>query len=150
MARYVVMQKGDDASGAMFIRDGFSLPALIFPYLWLAFHRQWLAAITVVSAMVLGVVAAWYFKAPMIALGVDILVSLYVALEGAMLRVTNLERAGFSEAAHLEAANQEEAEIRYFGALPEAAAERPLTIAPAFGRAAVSSSSNAFAFPARG
>ena len=150
MARFVVMQKDDDGDGAMFIRDGFSFPALIFPYLWLAFHRQWLAAITVVAAMILGVAAAWYFNAPMIALGVDILVSLYVALEGAMLRVANLERAGFSEAAHLEAANQEEAEIRYFGALPEAAAEIAVSIAPVFGRDTGSPPSNAFAFPARG
>ena len=146
MARYVVMQKGDDAGGAMFIRDAFSLPALIIPHLWLAFHRQWLAAITVVSAMVLGVLVAWHFNAPLIALGADILVSLYVALEGAMLRVANLERAGFSETAHLEATNHEEAEIRYFGALPEAAVS-PI---PVFGRDAGSPSSNAFAFPARG
>ena len=146
MARYVVMQKGDDAGGAVFIRDGFSLPALIVPHLWLAFHRQWLAAITVVSAMVLGVLVAWYFNAQLMAFGFDILISLYVAFEGAMLRVANLERAGFSEAAHLEASNQEEAEIRYFGAMPEST----ISAARVFGRDAGSSSSNAFAFPARG
>jgi Protein of unknown function (DUF2628) len=146
MARYVVMQKEGDVSGAEFIRDGFSLPALIVPHLWLLFYRQWLAAIAVISVMVLGAMAAWQFNAPLLALGADVLISLYVALEGATLRIANLERDGFSEVAVVEAATREEAEIRYFGTLPDSALTFTPPVSNVFGR----SSHNAFAFPERG
>jgi hypothetical protein len=146
VARYVVMQKEGDAAGAMFIRDGFALPALIVPHLWLAFHRQWLAAIAVVSAMVLAALAAWQWGAPLIAVGADILISLYVALEGATLRIANLERDGFSEAAVVEAATHEEAEIRYFGTLAKSTSGYTPPVSSVFGRP----SNNAFAFPQRG
>lgn len=154
MARFVVMQKGADVSGAVFVRDSFSLPALIVPFVWLAFHRQWLAAIAVVSANVLAAMASWRFEAPLLMLGADLLIALYVALEGATLRIATLERAGFAETAVVEANDGQEAEIRYFGALPQQAlgaqtadpATSSLKPAPA-DRAAFS---NAFAFPARG
>ena len=151
MARYVVMQKGADHAGAEFIRDGFSLPALIVPHVWLLFHRQWVAAATVIGVMVLGALAAWQFKAPLLMLAADLPISVYVALEGATLRIANLANSGWHEAAVVEADNLEEAEIRFFGALPEVSApevfasETPLiATAPKF------TGSNAFAFPARG
>ena len=148
MARYVVMQKEVDVSGAQFIRDGFSVPALIVPHLWLLFHRQWLAATAVISVLALGMLAAWHWQAPSFALGADALISIYVALEGATLRIANLERAGWHEAAVVEADNAEEAEIRYFGALPEKteAALPQMMSTGSFGRP----SSNDFAFPQRG
>lgn len=143
MARYVAMQKNEDAAGAIFVRDAFSLPALIVPHLWLLFYRQWLAAAAVVSVMVLGALAAWQWSAPLFAASADLFISLYIALEGATLRIANLERDGFSEIAVVEAATREEAEIRYFGALPESALTFAPTSSSTFGR------SNAFAFPAR-
>jgi Protein of unknown function (DUF2628) len=146
MARFVVMQKGDDATGAKFVRDSFSLPALIVPHLWLLFHRQWLAAAAVIGVMVLAVLAAWQLGAPLLLLGADILISLYVALEGATLRIANLQRDGFSEAAIIEAATGEEAEIRYFGTLPESTFDYVPPVSSVFGRP----SNNAFAFPQRG
>ena len=145
MARYVVMQNGTDSSSADFIRDAFSLPALIVPHLWLLFHRQWLAAAVVIGIMVLGALAAWQFNAPLLALGADILVSIYVALEGASLRIANLERAGWNQAAVVEAENIEEAEIRFFGALPEV----PFAPLPVIATAPNLAGSNAFAFPAK-
>lgn len=143
MARYVVMQNGGNFENAEFIRDGFSLPALIVPHLWLAFHRQWLAVIAVVSVMVLGALAAWQWSAPLLALGADLFISLYVAFEGATLRIANLERDGWQEVAVLEAGTAEEAEIRYFGALPDKGSFTPASLTNTFGR------TNAFAFPER-
>jgi hypothetical protein len=143
MARYVVMQKSEDVGGAEFIRDSFSLPALIVPHFWLLFHRQWLAAAAVIGAMVLAALAAWQLGAPVLVLGADILISLYVALEGATLRIANLERDGFHEAAIVEAATREEAEIRYFGTVPDQALTFTPPASSSFGR------SNAFAFPAK-
>lgn len=146
MARYVVMQKEGDVSGAEFIRDGFSLPALIVPHLWLLFYRQWLAAIAVISLMVLAALAAWQFQMPLIVLAADLPISIYVALEGASLRIGNLERDGFHEAAVIEAGTVEEAEIRYFGALQGSTLVDRSPVSNGSGR----QSSNAFAFPARG
>ena len=145
MARYVVMQNGDDSASAEFIRDKFSLPALIVPHLWLLFHRQWLAAAAVIGVMVLGALAAWQFNAPLLMLAADIPVSIYVALEGATLRIANLERAGWHEAAAVETDHFEEAEIRFFGALPPASASP----APIIATAPKFPGSNAFAFPAK-
>ncbi len=145
MARYVVMQKEGDAPAAQFIRDGFSLPALIVPYFWLLFYRQWLAAFAVISIMILGSLASWYLNAHLLALAADLPISIYIALEGATLRIANLERLGWHETAVVEAGNAEEAEIRYFGALPEAT----FNFAPALSGRSSGLSSNAFAFPAR-
>jgi Protein of unknown function (DUF2628) len=142
----VVMQKQDDVAGAEFIRDGFSLPALIVPHLWLAFHRQWLAAGAVIGVMVLGILAARNFGMPLLGFGADLLISIYVALEGSTLRIANLERDGFSEVAVVEAATHEEAEIRYFGTLPESTSDYTPPVSNVFGRR----SNNAFAFPQRG
>ena len=146
MARYVVMQNGADSAGAEFIRDGFSLPALIVPHLWLLFYRQWLAAAAVIGIMVLGALAAWQFNAPLLALAADLPISIYVALEGATLRIANLERSGWHDAAVVEADNFEEAEIRFFGALPEV----PVSQTPIIATAPKFTGLNAFAFPARG
>ena len=152
MARYVVMQQGADVTGAKFIRDMFSVPALVFPHVWLLFHRQWLAAIAVIGAMVICTLAGWYFDARLLAFGGDILISLYVALEGASLRIANLEQAGWSQAAIIEAASPEEAETRYFGAavMPETLPDLNFrkAINPALGISIAAT--NAFAFPARG
>lgn len=148
MARYVVMQNGQNSEDAVFIRDGFSFPALIVPQFWLLFHRQWLAAIAVIGLLVLGGLAAWHFNQPLLALAADLPVSIYVALEGASLRIANMERAGWREASVVEAENNEEAEIRFFGNLPETAAVTP--VAPPAVKTFAGPSSNAFAFPARG
>jgi Protein of unknown function (DUF2628) len=148
MARYVVMQNGNDSHGAEFIRDTFSLPALIVPHLWLLFHRQWLAAAAVTGIMVLGALAAWRLNAPLLMLAVDLPISIYVALEGACLRIFNLESKGWHEAGAVEADTLEEAEIRFFGALPQVPLAAEPIIAPALvlGRP----SNTAFAFPQRG
>jgi hypothetical protein len=154
MARFVVMQKGTDVSGAVFVRDSFSVPALIVPWLWLAFHRQWLAAVAVVSVHVLAAIGSWRFEAPLLMLGADLLTALYVALEGATLRIATLERAGFSEVAVVEANDGQEAEIRYFGTLPQqdsgAQTTEPATPSLRPASADRAAFSNAFAFPARG
>ncbi len=146
MARYVVMQKGNDSASAEFIRDKFSLLALIVPYLWLLFYRQWLAVAAVISVMVLGAFAARQFDAPLIMLAADLPISIYVALEGAALRIANLERVGWHEAAVVEADSFEEAEIRFFGGLPEI----QTSPSPVLATAPKSAGSNAFAFPVRG
>lgn len=154
MARFVVMQKGGDAAGAVFVRDSFSVPALIVPFFWLVFYRQWLAAMALVSANVLAAMASWRFEAPLLMLGTDLLTALYVALEGATLRIATLKQAGFAEAAVVEANDGQEAEIRYFGALAQQAsgAQMAEPAAPSLRPPSSDSAafSNAFAFPARG
>ncbi|MGL4405680.1 MAG: DUF2628 domain-containing protein [Notoacmeibacter sp.] len=145
MARYVIMQNGENTESAIFIRDGFSVPALIVPQFWLLFHRQWLAASAVIAVMVLGALAAWQFNQPLLALAADLPLSIYVALEGASLRIANLTREGWHEAKVVEADNAEEAEIRFYGALPQTAAHF-VSVAPTMN---TFGGTNAFAFPAK-
>ena len=145
MARYVVMQNGTDSAGAEFIREGFSVPALIAPHLWLLFYRQWLAAAGVIGVMVLGALAAWRYNAPLLALAADLPISVYIALEGASVRIANLERLGWRDAAVVEADGLEEAEIRFFGTFPQ----NTNTAAPVMAITPGAMPSNAFAFPAR-
>jgi hypothetical protein len=98
---------------AVFIRDGFSWPGLIVPPLWLLWHRLWLEAILVFLVMALfsglGEVAGFRVVGSLLGL----LVSLYIGLEGQAMRIAALRRRGWQDWGVVEAARQEEADIRY-------------------------------------
>lgn len=115
MARYVVFEPpaGNRDPLPVFVRDGFTLCALIAPPLWLAWHRLWVEAL-VCLAVLLGVnVLAANGSVGSAFAFLSTLVGFYVGLEGPVLRMAGLRRRGFSEMAAIEAANIEEAELRY-------------------------------------
>jgi len=144
MAIYVVMEPPgasgtEAATGAVFVRDAFSLLAFLLPPLWLVWHRLWIEAALAfaigVALTALGEVAGLGFAGSALSL----LVSLYVGLEGAALRQNALRRRGWQEWGVVEAANLDEAETRFFaGEEPPTAATvetGPATAAlPALGR----------------
>ncbi len=124
MASFVVMRppgdEGDDR--AQFVRDGFSFVAFVVPFVWLAWHRLWLEAALAFAASILvstlGQTTSWGLAlSPAVTL-----LGLYVALDGAALRIAALRRRGWTEAGVVEAANRDEAEIRWFA---EHAVSRP-------------------------
>ena len=124
MAAYVVMEPPGRPSEeardrASFIRDGFSLLAFLVPPLWLLWHRLWIeAALVFAASLGLGTLGeALGLGAAGAAL--SFLVSLYVGLEGAALRIAALTRRGWSDRGVVEADNREEAEIRYLTALDD-------------------------------
>ena len=122
MRSFVVMQPPEKARSGLaglpiVVRDGFSLAGLILGPLWLAWHRLWLAAIVALAVMVglnviglrLGVEgpASW----------VSMLVSLWIGLEGSALRLAGLRRRGFVDIGVVQAANRDEAELRFAAGL---------------------------------
>ena len=138
MAAYVVMEPPgrppeDARDRAAFIRDGFSVIAFLVPPLWLLWHRLWIEAALVFAASVglgaLGEIAGMGAAGA----GLSLLVSLYVGLEGAALRIAALTRRGWRDRGVVEAGSREEAEIRYLAAVDadsDGEAVRPASAAP--------------------
>lgn len=135
---YVVMQPpgNDGDERVVFVRDGFAVFALIVPFLWLAWHRLWIEAVVVFAlALLIGVLGQTTSWGAALAPAVS-LVSLYVALEAGALRIAGLERRGWKQAGVVDAANAEEAEIRWFAGEhePEAAPVPRQPLPPVLGR----------------
>lgn len=120
MAIFVVMEppgvsRNDAASGAVLVRDAFSILGFLLPPLWLLWHRLWIEAALAFAVSVgltaLGEIAGLSFAGAALSL----LVSVYVGLEGAALRINALRRRGWREWGVVEGSNLAEAEIRYAG-----------------------------------
>ncbi len=110
----------------LFVKDGFSWPALFFPVLWVLWHRMWL---TLVYYVVFVLVVAWIGR-----LGGDNIATVFAVLGGVLfaleannLRRLSLERRGWREVGGASGRNYDEAETRFFGdwaARPDAAPQR--------------------------
>lgn len=111
----------DRAARAVFVHDGFSWLAFLFPPLWLLAHRM------IVVLIVLGLAVAAIAGAADAALGEDnaalVIVPLLVwfGLEANGLRRWSLARRGYELTAVVEAARRIEAEARYFAEREEGA-----------------------------
>lgn len=99
----------------IFVRDGFSVKAVIFGGLWFLWHRMWLTffgyaivALALVAALASGMLH------PLGASMLQSLLAVTVGLQAAALRRHHVERAGFHEVAVVSAANRDDAELRYF------------------------------------
>lgn len=118
MATYVVMEppavRGRDvAEEACFVRDGFTFFAFLVPFVWFLWHRMWVEAVAaIVLMLVLGFLTAFE---PFVDTGtlVSLAVSVLIGLEANALRVAALERRGWRQWGVVEAANRDEAEMRY-------------------------------------
>ncbi len=129
MAQFVVLEPDAGAQSTektVFVRDGFYTLALVLPVLWLLLQRLWFEAFAVLGVTILlgfaGSMLGMSNAAPLITL----LFTLFVALEGSNWKIAKLKRQGFTEKAVIDAADLEEAEIRYFYGLEEAA--QPATL----------------------
>ena len=115
MASYVVMEPPSRSDGEVrFVRDGFSVVALILPFIWLLWHRMWIEALLVFALAIALSVGGELTGLQGVTMGLSLLVSVYVALEGASLRVAALRRQGWREAGVVDATNEDEAMLRYF------------------------------------
>lgn len=116
----------------VFVPDSWSWPALAFGPLWLAFHRQWLglAGYLMLFALITGVGLALGLH-PTAASALSLLLNAGLALEGHQIRRWRLERAGRPARAVVSARSLEDAEARYFSALPVRQPEAPRAAMPA-------------------
>jgi len=124
MAQFVVLEKegANSAENSVFVRDGFYTLALILPVVWLLSQRLWFEAIAALGVTILLGVAGSALDISNAVPLITLLFSLFVALEGANWKIAKLKRQGYVEKATIDASDLEEAEIRYFYGLKEAAA----------------------------
>lgn len=102
-----------DAERIRFVPERPSLLALIFPAIWLLWHRLWYAfAVYILIAAMAAVLSRWTGSTPVALLGS--LPGLYLFLEGRQLLRGRLERAGWRFAGVVEADSLQEADLRYF------------------------------------
>lgn len=100
------------------IRDGFSLVAYIFPWIWLASHQLWLHAI---AAFALQAIGGGLIELPGLApLGTALVlgVGILVGLEGQNFRIQDLIRKGWKEEGLVRAESLDVAEEIYFSTVP--------------------------------
>ncbi|MGE3305772.1 MAG: DUF2628 domain-containing protein [Rhizobiaceae bacterium] len=117
MASFVVMEPpasgGGKTADAKFVRDGFVVPALVIPVLWMLWHRMWLeAGLLFLAMMLLGLAGEQPGYATIAAIASFGLV-LFTGFEGANLRLASLRRKGWRDAAVIEAHSAGDAELRY-------------------------------------
>lgn len=109
-----------DPAALVFVKEGFSWPALIVPPLSLLWHRMWLVLLLWLVAVVgLSVVAG--LAGSDASSAVMLLFALWFALEANALRRWSLERRGYALRGVVEGRNREEAERRFFAEAGEEA-----------------------------
>jgi uncharacterized protein DUF2628 len=105
------------ADDAIFVKDGFAWPALVFTLLWALWHRMW-----IVAAFVFSVTAAVAAFASWLDLGdatvnlASLAVALILGFEGNDLRRWSLARQGYEELGLAPGRDLDEAELRFFAA----------------------------------
>ncbi|MEH0074212.1 DUF2628 domain-containing protein [Pannonibacter sp. Pt2] len=128
------------AQRAVFVRDGFSTPALVFTGIWMLVHRLWLPFLAYLTlSLVLELIAQNFIQsAPGV---VAFLTGVLIGLESGNLRRWSLERKGWIFAGVVTGQDREEAELRFFNAYRPAqrpvetpAAPQPQGFVPRFGR----------------
>ncbi|SKA32076.1 DUF2628 domain-containing protein [Consotaella salsifontis] len=128
MTRYIVFEPpGEEARSdrALFVRDGWSFWALLFPFLWLFRYGLVISGLLVlIMDILVGVVAA---RAGLETAGtlVSFIIGLLVALEGPSLRAWRLRRRGWREGASLVAHDLSGAEQLYYAGGRESTAPSP-------------------------
>jgi hypothetical protein len=123
MAIYTVLAPPARASEAapdplrtVFVKDGFSWPALFFAVIWMIYRRMWLVLVLYVAAALAAGFIAQRTGGDVAGFAL-VLAHVLFALEANNLRRWTLERRGFRLAGVAEGRNIEEAEIGYFAGL---------------------------------
>jgi hypothetical protein len=119
-----------DPSELVFVKDGFSWPALFIPPIWLVWHRLWLTLlIWVVAVVVLSILSG--LAGSDASTAVMILFAFWFALEANGFRRWTLERRGYVLIGVVEGRTVVEAERRFFAEAGDARAEPvPPALAP--------------------
>ena len=122
---------------AELVRDGFSVGAFLFTFLWCAAHRLWLASLGVLAAFTaLTVLLTALRVSPGAILLAELLLALLVGLEASSLKRWTYGRQGRPAVDAVEADSAEEAELKLFRRWLAGRAEAPRPAAPAMARRA--------------
>jgi hypothetical protein len=108
-----------DHSSTLVLPDGFSWTALLFPWIWLLWHRLWIAAMVI---FLLQVASGVLLALPGLGLAgvlLGLATSLLVALEGRNHYGNSLVRRGWTPGSVISAVDLQTAEQIYFSSLPK-------------------------------
>lgn len=94
------------------IGDGFALLAFLFPIVWLLWHRLWIAGAAAFAVYLSIVVFAQQPQWALIGLPLNLLMGLYVGLEGPGWRIGAARGRGYHIADIIEAETRDDAELR--------------------------------------
>lgn len=111
-----------DPAALVFVKDGFSWPALLFPPVWLIWHRLWLTLLIWVAAVVVLSILSGLAGSDA-STAVTILFAFWFALEANGFRRWTLERRGYTLVSVVEGRTVVEAERRFFAETMHADAE---------------------------
>jgi hypothetical protein len=105
-----------------FVKDGFSWWGLFVPLIWLLVKRMWIVLFLALAAcVVIDLLAYWSGLGDAGAAAATLAVNLIVGFEGNDLQRWSMGLRGFREIGFASGADRDEAEFRFFAALPEAA-----------------------------
>lgn len=103
------------ADAIVFVREGIAWWALVFPILWLLYHRLWLMVLLYLVVMLALTGVMTILELPELIGGVaTMLVSFLLALEGNDLRRWTLARKGFAQVDVTTGRDRQECEQRFF------------------------------------
>lgn len=109
----------DDRSSILVLRDGFSWLALLFPWIWLFWHRLWIPGVVILFAQIGSVVLMQIPGFWTAGLLLGFALSLLIALEGRHYRSETLIRRGWTLETVIAAHDLRTAEEIYFSGLPQ-------------------------------
>ncbi len=110
--------RGSQASRAVFVRDGFSFWALLFPMLWFLVNRMWLVLLGYLALTAAIVAGSTFLPGIETPIGVaSLMVNLLIGFEANGLRRWSLDRKRWSFVAVVTGRDLAEAEQRYFSSL---------------------------------
>ena len=132
----------DPDRDTIFIRDGFSWLAFLFPLPWLLFRRLWIAALVAVVLYLGSIFVAEQYGLDALPIAFSFLLSLWVSLEGGEARVRRLEGLGWQVERVLAAQNVADAEAVYFAEKAANARRQPTAPLPVLAAAKPAAPSN--------
>jgi hypothetical protein len=116
----------DALERTVFLKDGFIITAFIFTGLWLLAKRLWLAFAVFAVVYVGLIVAGRAIGVNPLAIGAaQLLIGLFLGLEGNALVERKLVRQGWRVAGVVEGRDRDQMERRFFETLGDAAATAP-------------------------
>ena len=122
--------KGNFVDSFQLVSDAKSPFALLFPPIWLAWHKLWLPLLVYgVIAIAILLLAAWSPSAPIGWLAM--LPGLFLMIEGNELLRRKLERNGWQFAGVIEAGTREDAEVRFITENTDVFQSEAVGLAPA-------------------
>lgn len=115
----------------VFVKEGFSWPALFVPFLWLIYHRMWLVLVLFLAATIgVGLLPEVIPMTPSMQTVLGLGINLLMALQGNDLLRWTLARRGRKEIAVVVGDGIAGAEHRFFEQLCDADMGTPKGIAP--------------------